>query len=155
MCAPPVAAAAAAAAEKLGGACRHWCWCASNTHSGRRAQQLGSACLASRARAGGAPSSMSLCSSVNGRKRPRTSSTFFLYSVSCGICRPPGGPRHAWRQARALRQALQRGRVVRAPAAPRPGKRATRPGVQSLGAAAGALKQRTAWIGCKQSIYAL
>ena len=38
--------------------------------------------------------SMSLCSSVKGRKRPRTSSTFFLYSVSCGICSPPGTPRH-------------------------------------------------------------
>lgn len=39
-----------------------------------------------------APSSMSLCSSVKGQKRPRTTSTFFLYSVSWGICITPAPP---------------------------------------------------------------
>ena len=80
---------------------------------------------------GGAPSSMSLCSSVNGRKRPRTSSTFFLYSVSCGICRPPDGPQHTGRQACAPHQALRGMYVVRASDAPRLGHWASRPGVQS------------------------
>lgn len=35
------------------------------------------------------PCSMSLCRRVKGLKRPRMSSTFFLYSVSCGICSSP------------------------------------------------------------------